>query len=662
MQSIIKRRGPLLQRVASFLFLITLLLIIPASSDAAEKNFTDNSSGHVEYLKELAIEKNLHEARYWEVLLHYKPGRFGIGMKSLVDDLDFFLAPNGKTDPKAELLATIEGLFDSTTGETGDDTHPQCRFIARYTWLTEELSIDTSLLPRAECKEYNDALKNIKPKTATLIFPTAHINAPASMFGHTLLRFDSDEEKSKLLSYAANYSANVTDTNGLLYAVKGLTGGYQGFFTVLPYYQKVTEYSDMDQRDMWEYRLNFTEEEVTRMVMHLWEMKDIFSYYYFFDENCSYTLLFLFEAARPDIPLTEKFGSSAIPIDTIRALQDGGVIESATYRPSLGTKIKHLASLIDSDAQDLAIDVSMQRRPPSDITAASLDNKTKALILDLAAEHLQYRYSKKEIPQEAYRKLFLTTLKERGTLGLQGDGGYDIPTPFDPLDGHRTRRVAIGGGSKDGSYFNELKYRPAYHELLDPDDGFIKGSQIEFFDMTLRHYPADDRVELESIDLVNILSLTPRDKFFKPLSWKFDTGFSQRLFPDNTRKKRDHLTYHLNPGAGYTLKNPLGIHYALAEGEFIFSGRFRDGYNFGVGGVVGTLLQPHKRWRLDLSFRTMYFDLGLGPDKEDHREYTASLKQSFVISRNNMLRLDVKREKVYNIYRTDAVVSWNILF
>ncbi len=646
----IKRRGPLLLKAASFLFLaILLILIIPAHSQG--------SDNYIKELQELAIKKNLHEARYWEVLLHYKPGRFGIGTKSLVDDKDFFLAQDGKTNPKAELLATIEGFFGSNTT---DNAHPQCRFIARYSWLKKELAIDIKRLPRAECLEYKAALKNVNPKTATLIFPAAHINAPASMFGHTLVRFDSDKKKSKLLSYAANYSAEVTDTNGLLYAVKGLAGGYQGFFTILPYYQKVTEYSDMDQRDMWEYRLSFSEEEVMRMLMHLWELKDIFSYYYFFDENCSYTLLFLFEAARPDIALTERFSGSAIPIDTIRALEDGGVIGSAVYRPSLGTKIKYIAGLLSDDERAFALDVSMEKIPPSYISKTSFNDETKATILDLAAEHLQYRYSKEEILKTAYKKLFLATLKERGTLAIKAD--YKIPTPFDPLGGHLTRRLALGTGMKDGSHFQEVKYRPAYHELLDPDDGFVKGSQIEFFDFALRHYPADDRVEVESIDIINILSLTPRDEFFKPLSWKFDTGFSQRLFPSNERKKRDHLVYHLNPGAGYTFKNPLGIHYALAEGEFIFSGRFRDSYNFGVGGVVGTLLQPHKNWRLDLSVRAMYFDTQLAPDAERHREYTASLKQSFVLSRNNMIRLDLKREKVFNIYQTDGVLSWNLFF
>ena len=135
MQSITKRRGPLL-KVASFLFL-TVLLLSAAPEDSEATN------GYIKDLQRIAIEKNLHEARYWEVLLHYKPRRFGIGIESLVDDREFFLSPKGKTDPKAELLATIEGFFSK---DTASDAHPQCSFVARYNWLKKELPIDTKKL------------------------------------------------------------------------------------------------------------------------------------------------------------------------------------------------------------------------------------------------------------------------------------------------------------------------------------------------------------------------------------------------------------------------------------------------------------------------------------------------------------------------------------
>jgi hypothetical protein len=75
----------------------------------------------------------------------------------------------------------------------------------------------------------------------------------------------------------------------------------------MPYYLKVREYSDLENRDIWEYELNLTPEEIDRLLMHAWELGPIHFDYYFFDENCAYHLLGLLEAARPDLTLTEGF-------------------------------------------------------------------------------------------------------------------------------------------------------------------------------------------------------------------------------------------------------------------------------------------------------------------------------------------------------------------
>ena len=195
-------------------------------------------------LIEEADRRALYNDKYWHTLLHYKKGVFGL--RSLIDDPNFFLAPGGKHNPKAELEATIKAFFQ----EPGEGTkHPVCRFDARYTWLKEQLGIDPSQLPVPECTHFEQLMVEIKPEAVSLIFPTSHINSPASMFGHTLLTIETATQ-SKLLSHAINYSAITTDTFGPLFAVKGLFGLYKGYFSILPYYGKLQEYSDIDHRDI----------------------------------------------------------------------------------------------------------------------------------------------------------------------------------------------------------------------------------------------------------------------------------------------------------------------------------------------------------------------------------------------------------------------------
>ena len=227
------------------------------------------------YLTELvrqATESRLAEARMWHVLLHYRKNVFG-GYTSEADDPGFFLSPDGKTDPQAELTATLVKLFSPEL--VGRSRQPaQCAFIARYTWLKDVLSIDDGRLPPLPCERFHNWYHELNPQSITLVFPSAYMNNPSSMFGHTLLRIDQkgQTEQTRILAYTINYAADVPRDEGVSFAVKGIFGGYKGYFSTVPYYLKVREYRDIENRDIWEYRLNLTDDQVRRMLMHAWEL------------------------------------------------------------------------------------------------------------------------------------------------------------------------------------------------------------------------------------------------------------------------------------------------------------------------------------------------------------------------------------------------------
>ncbi|MGH8693602.1 MAG: DUF4105 domain-containing protein [Burkholderiales bacterium] len=311
-----------------------------------------------DYLDELTArsrELRLHERREWHRLLHYISNLALPGVHSLADAPGFFLARDGKTSPQAELEATLASFF-STAEETGDSQNPQCRFIARYAWLDRELAFDPSRLPPQPCKRFNAWRESLNPQGVTLVFPTAYLNNPSSMYGHTLLRIDArdQDERTRLLAYAVNYSASTSETNGITFAINGLIGTYHGTFSMMPYYLKVREYNDLENRDIWEYELNLKPEEIDRLLMHIWELGPVWFDYYFFDENCAYYLLEVLEVARPDLDLSSRFRWWAIPTDTVRAVvEQQGLLKRAVYRPSNATLILHRLGLMS--ASELAL-------------------------------------------------------------------------------------------------------------------------------------------------------------------------------------------------------------------------------------------------------------------------------------------------------------------
>lgn len=644
-------KSPKLKKVcgpwwSAYLFFILVLHTTGSFAHSASISPAERISSAVQR----AEERHLAQSRPWHVYLRYRD--HGGHFKSLVDDPAYFLSPSGKTDPDAELAASINAMFSF---ENQGDDHFICRFPARTQWLVEELALNSQDLPQPACEKLNEAMTTVDPRTAVLVFPAAHNNGPASMFGHTLLRIGSSYQ-SELLSHAVNYAAFSTDTNGLIYAFKGLFGFYNGYFTVLPYYEKLNEYNDLEHRDVWEYQLDLTPEEVRRLVLHTWELQSIASDYYFFDENCSFMLLFLLEAARPELQLAQeywdRFSFWVIPADTIATVRRAGLIKDVKYRPSLASRIEHRASLLSPEARHKAHTIAVQHHPENlDNPGQSMEEQRQ--ILDLAAEYLRYRYSRKQIGEEAFKKQFLPILRARSALGPGATEPAQVPQPPQPEEGHDAGRLGFGAGVRHDRFFLELSWRAAYHDLLDPDEGFTPGAQINFFALTGRYFPETRNLRLEDFQFVDIFSLAPRDLFFKPISWKVKGGLTRKPF----RNEKDLLYLGVNTGGGMAWEFSRSlIVYAMAEADLNVSDRFQNKVALGAGPNLGMLLQITPDWKAHLHGTALFYGL------EQHEYYRGALEQNYRLSRNSGLRLKARWERSFDNSRAEATFGFSRYF
>jgi hypothetical protein len=629
------------------LFLCLLATVLLPNAGAASGTIADT---YLDELQRLAQEKGLARARTWEVLLHYKPA--GKGVKSLVDDPAFFNAPTGSQDPEAELFATLATFFTDTVKE--GEEHPQCRFIARYTWLNEQLGFDPARMPKATCAKFDKALADVNPRSVVLVFPNTLLNLPSSMFGHTLLRLNTRYE-SDLLSHAVNYAAITGDSLGLFYVFKGIFGFYHGRYSNLPYFEKVKEYSDLEYRDIWEYHLNLTPDEAYRVFLHIWEMKSFYANYYFFDQNCSFNLLFLIEAGRPSLRLTDEFyGKSrfwVIPVDTVRAARKFGIIDNVTYRPSRATKILRIASDMDSGLLRLTDAVVRGERAPQSVLVGDSTMDQKRAVLDLSAELTQYRFSSSKLEQERYQRQFLDILAARSTLGTPAQDPYRIETPTPPDQGHLSARIRTGFGYRSDSWFGEFEWRAAYHDITDLDEGYVRGAQINFMELSFRYYFDDDRLRLHRWRVVDILSLSPWNGIFKPISWKVNVGVEELTLADG----RDHPVPRLNAGGGLsTTVGRTGIAYLLAEADLQASTRLEKDFALGFGGTAGLMTNVTKDWKANLWAQGLFYGAG-----DEHRTLAAGLQQNYRFTTNTSLSLDALRELTYDHYRSDVTMRMN---
>ncbi|APC17413.1 hypothetical protein BLL42_17330 [Pseudomonas frederiksbergensis] len=563
---------------------------------------------------------------FWISLGHYETAKLG-GWRSYVSDKKFFLAANGAEHPDAELAATVQALYaPASKGQQ----HAQCVYPARTRWLKAQLNLND--LPTVDCSEFKQWFKDVSPHSAVMIFPAAYLNSPSSMFGHTLLRIDQTDvqtDHTALLSYAINFGAYIEGSdNSILYAWKGLMGGYPGLFALVPYQEKLSEYRSLENRDLWEYRLNLTQAETERMVEHVWELKQIQFDYFFFDENCSYRLLELLQVARPSLRLTEQFPLTAIPTDTVKAVKDAGLVEKIDYRPSRERELLNRAKPLSDDEQQWVLKVSADQKQLQEPTFQALPRDRQALIIDAAYRLERYRANGQERdPQRAQRSFeLLRAINQNPAPELS------IERPGLPENGHESRTWQAGIGTRGDKAFGEYGLRMAYHDLNDNAESFPLGAQIEILQMKLRQYEGN-HWQLQQLDLATIRSLTPRNELLQPWSWQV-TGGLERV---PGKHDGETLVSHVNGGAGGTWQ--LGddvLGFALGTVRIEHNNNFA-GFIAPAAGFNSGVLWTNPLGNLSLETKGDYFTNG-----EVRR--SLSLNQQWELSRNLGLRLSAQRE------------------
>lgn len=632
-------------------FLTALVLVLSAQSASAADQPVDSS-----YLSELiteATEKNLASRRPWHLLLHYRENLWG-GYLSEADDPRFFLAREGKTDPQAELEATLRQFFSpSLVGRSGQPA--QCAFIARYHWLKRELRFDDRRLPPQDCSRFHRWYAEMNPGGITLVFPAAFMNNPASMFGHTFLRVDQrgQTEDTRLLAYTINFAAELATENEIAFAVLGLTGGFKGYFSTMPYYMKVREYRDLENRDMWEYRLDLTEAQIRHLLMHAWELGNTHFDYFFVDENCAYHLLSLLEAADPKLHLTDHFQWYTIPADTVRLIvAQPGLVKEVSFRPSRSTRIKRLRESLAKTDKTLLY--SLIDNPAATQTKGfeSLSLPRQARLLDLSTEYLQYRIESGVSEARSYRKRRQTLLVRRSKIAARSPPLEIRPFSDRPELGHGTSRMGFGIGWREGEVFEQVAFRTAYHDLLDPERGYTPDAQIELLSASLRHYEQSNRTRLERFTLANIISLSPIDRLFRAPSWKIRARRETIIFPNC----RLCAAWNVNAGVGAAFETHVlkrEVAFAFAELDANYSHAFQRNHRAGGGGTIGLLADLTERWKILVS--GSYLNYPLGQQSDDLR---AEVGQRYTLGQNLALRLTWQHRR----YDTQALFQIQFYF
>ncbi|HBE89533.1 MAG TPA: hypothetical protein DDW67_10385, partial [Elusimicrobia bacterium] len=379
---VIKRTGAS-KRPVRFIFPLFLLLF-PALASA----ITPQQELRRLTLRQAALKAELWEDAYWRRLLYYEDGLLG-GAQSPCTNPKFFLSKWGRINPRLELEAAIDGLFHE--GEA--DEAPACAFPERYRWLREKLGLSAEAFPPPSCPKYESWRGRLDIDKVSLLFAAGYLNNPSTLYGHTFLRLHTrGGAGADLLDYTINYAATTDARGGLLYALKGLVGAYPGQFSTIPYYLKIQEYRNIENRDLWEFPLNLTDEEIDRLLRHAWELGKASFPYLFFTRNCSWQLMPLLDIAKPGLNVSDRFGLWVIPSDTARAVISASPPAEPVWRPSLWKTVEWKRSQLSPSQRASVLELARGDQAAELARLAPVHPALKAPVLELAADYLNWRY------------------------------------------------------------------------------------------------------------------------------------------------------------------------------------------------------------------------------------------------------------------------------
>jgi hypothetical protein len=146
----------------------------------------------------------------WLKLLQYElvaPNTY----QSAIFSPQFFFSSTGKNNPLDELIAARNAFrLNDPRQVWGTLRLPAaCAFPARFEYLKINLHENW---PQPNCPDLQEWMNGIHADSVSLVYASSYIGNPASILGHTFLRFfnaasEADQPDMSLLSYAVGYLA-----------------------------------------------------------------------------------------------------------------------------------------------------------------------------------------------------------------------------------------------------------------------------------------------------------------------------------------------------------------------------------------------------------------------------------------------------------------------
>jgi len=590
------------------------------------------------YANSLSIN-DIAKNSQWLKLLHYKNNDEKQGSYVISDS--FFLSPLGKTNALEELQATIKAFYLPEKVIGAANQHAQCLFPARLKFIQQQLNFSQlAKFPKVKCPTYKKWRESANINSISVIFASGYLSNPASMYGHLLLKLNNNKNNN-LLNVSLNYGAIVPDKeNPIVYVIKGIFGGYNAGYSDQQFYRHQQNYSDIELRDMWEYKLSLSKADIDMLASHIWELFGKKFDYYFVDENCAFHIAKLLEVILDNriisddslwvLPSTVAQGISKIKY------QNKPLLEKTKYIPSKETVLHYYFNKLTKEQKQVAFSLLNNQFDFKNIHYKKLTDDNKNLVIESLWQYLDVlKQSTSELDRKSFKAQKHQLVLERLKLPVGKVVKNYIPTKKHlPHTGMPASKFSVGAVTIEnlGNY-STAGFRMTYFDDLSSNIARDKFTNLEMLDIEL--FSNQNSIKIAKFDVIDIKSLYKPEMPWQQknnMAWTIKAGFEQI----NNNCLNCGIYFTQGEWGKSFLYNNTWLGYGLLGGK-LFAGYDND---LNISVKVGTIIALNSKINAKLEFK-QYTNIAF-TNKYTH-QYLAEINYNF--AKNWELRLLAEKQK-----------------
>lgn len=353
-----------------------------------------------------------------------------------------------------------------------------------------------------------------------LAFAGPYPSSPTSSFGHVFALLKPTNSKPFLLWDVVEFSADLDEYTSMDFFLKGIFSTLNGYYRILPFSDKLREYTFLESRSIWLFHVETNRSERLAFLDELYQLEGKALPYRFSNLNCASEIYKIINSSK-----INSFGNInsflILPKDVIEKFQT----DSCIVIRAVEEKLKTLRNNTYQSKDD-SLSVSKE--------------KEKLLVLERI-----YASRKEHLNENEYQEL--KQLRQRVLSESESDfvslNRYETEFSMHPT-------IFVSAGLQNSKLGNHATfgYRFGLHNFFDIYDVYPKYDYLSIFDLEIAFNSSN--FSLNKLMIFDQSSQTPFSSFIKKPTWGIAFG---------SKRKNEFATRDLAIGAflNYGLSLPL---------------------------------------------------------------------------------------------------------